>query len=136
MLIRACVIYAHTSMFPGQLRDPASDSSIQITTSATEIIQAAHTIVSQPRLDPRFIVFPLFLAGFATVDVGEKDLALSMIRAVEQHSYGGCTQSVRRLLETVYEKQRAALLRTGDSTSVDWVEEMELRGQPPLIYGI
>lgn len=136
MLIRACVIYAHTSLFPGQLCDPAPDSSVQIRTCVTEIIQAAHSIVSQERLDPRFIVFPLFLAGFATIEPVEKDLVLTMLRAVERHSYGGCTQSVRMLLETIFEKQRVAMLRTGDSSSVEWVEEMELRGQPPIIYGI
>jgi hypothetical protein len=101
-----------------------------------EILQAAHTVVSCERIDPRFVVFPLFIAGFAATEPAEKDLALNMIRAVERHSFGDCTQSVRILLEAVYEKQRIAILRSGDSSWVDWVEEMELRGQPPIIYGI
>lgn len=123
-------------MFTGHLSDPAPDSSVQIQTCVTEIIQAAHSIVSQEQIDPRFVVFSLFLAGFATGDLAEKSLAVDMMRAVERHSYGGCTKSVRMLLETICEKQRVAILRTGDSTSVGWVEEMELRGQPPIIYGI
>jgi hypothetical protein len=136
MLLRACVIYAHTSLFPEQIRDPAPDSIVQIRTCVTEILQAAHTIVSRELIDPRFIVFPLFMAGFAATEPAEKDLALTMIRTAEQHSFGSCTQSVKRLLEIIYEKQRVAILRTGDSSSVDWVEEMEQRGQPPIIYGI
>lgn len=136
MIIRACLVYAHTSMFPRQLFDATPASRIQIRTCVTEIIQAAHAIVSQEQLDPRFIVFPLFLAGVETTDPAEKDLALTIIRAVEQRSYGGCTQSVRSLLEMVYGKQHAAVLRMGDSTSVDWIEEKELRGHPPIIYGI
>lgn len=136
MLLRACLIYAHTSLFPGQLRYPAPDSKLHITTCVTEILQAARFVASQEHVDPRFMIFPLFIAGFAASEPAEKDLALTMIRAVEQHSFGGCTQSVRELLEIIYEKQRVAILRTGDSTLVDWVEEIELRGQPPIIYGI
>jgi hypothetical protein len=93
-------------------------------------------VVSKEGVDPRFIVFPLFIAGCAANEAAEKDLALNLITTVEQHSFGGCTQSVRRLLEVVYEKQRVAILRTGDSSLVDWVEEMELRGHPPIIYSI
>lgn len=136
MLVRACAVYAHTSLFPGQLGHPAPDSKLQITSCVKEILQAAHTVVSCERIDPRFVVFPLFIAGFAATEPAEKDLALNMIRAVERHSFGDCTQSVRILLEAVYEKQRIAILRSGDSSWVDWVEEMELRGQPPIIYGI
>ena len=76
------------------------------------------------------------LAGFAATEPGQKDIALNMIRAVEQHSFGSSTQSVRKLLEAIYENQRIAILQTGGSALVDWVEEMELRGQPPIIYGI
>ena len=136
MLLRACVIYAHSSLFPGQLRQPAPDSKHHITTCVTEILQAAHMVVSKEDVDPRFTVFPLFIAGCAATKPAERDLALNMIRAVEQRSFGSCTQSVRIYGEVVYEKQRVAILRSGDSTLVDWVEEMELRGHPPLIYGI
>jgi hypothetical protein len=93
-------------------------------------------IFSRQRIDPRFAVFPIFMAGFAASEPAQKDLALNMLRAVEQHSFGSSTQSVRMLLETIYEKQRVGILRTSGSVLVDWVEEMELRGQPPIIYGI
>jgi hypothetical protein len=93
-------------------------------------------IVLQERVDPRFIVFPLFIAGIAAMEPAEKDLASHIIRAVEQYSFGGCSQSVRIFLENIYEKQRVAILSTGDSNLVDWLEEMELRGRPPIIYGI
>jgi hypothetical protein len=136
MLLRACVIYAHTSLFAGQLSHPAPDSETQIRTCVTDILQAAHMIFSKQRIDPRFAVFPIFMAGFAASEPAQKDLALNMLRAVEQHSFGSSTQSVRMLLETIYEKQRAGILRTGGSVLVDWVEELELRGQPPIIYGI
>ena len=136
MLLRACTIYAHSSLFPGQLSNLTPDSKHHIATCVAEILQAAHLVVSNEQVDPRFIVFPLFIAGCAACEPAEKELALNMIRAVEQHSFGGGTQSVRKLLEVVYEKQRVAILNTGDSSLVDWVEEMELRGHPPIIYGI
>ena len=130
------MIYAHTSMYPNQLREPSPDSDTVVKACATEIIQAAHKILSQERYDLRFIVFPLLMAGFATNDPAEKNLALSLIKMVERHSYGGSTESVRRLLEAIYGKQRAAILQTGDCVSVDWVEEMELSGQRLVIYGL
>ena len=130
------MIYAHTSMFPDQLREPSPDSDPVIKACATEIIQAAHLILSQARYELRFIVFPLLMAGFATKDPAEKDLALSFIRTVERHSYGGSTESVRRLLETIYEKQRAATLQIGDCDCVHWMNEMELTGQRLVIYGL
>lgn len=105
-------------------------------TSVTKILQAVeHIVVPKAEVDPQFVVFPLFIAGYAASEPEKKDLALNMIKAVEQHSFGGCTQSVRGLLEVVYEKQRAAVLMN-ESTFVDWVHEMEVRGYPPIIYGI
>ncbi|KAF4633729.1 hypothetical protein G7Y89_g4387 [Cudoniella acicularis] len=136
MLYRACKIYADTSMFPGQLNEPLSEFDSDIETCSREIIQGAQIIISQERYELRFIVFPLFMAGFATRDVSEKDIALCLIKTMERHSYGGSTESVRRLLEVIYEKQRSAILRTGLTNEVDWAQEMELTGQQLIIYGL
>lgn len=123
-------------MFAGQLNDPSSSFEPEIRLYCREILQAAQMIISQEHFELRFIVFPLFMAGFASKDMSEKELALNLIRIVEQHSYGASTESVRRLLETVLDRQRDAILRTGTANEVDWVEKMELTGQQLIIYGL
>lgn len=96
----------------------------------------AQLITSQERVDHEFVVFSLFMAGIASREPQEKDLCLGMIRAVERLSYGRMTGSVRDLLERIYEKQRAAMVGSGDASSVDWVEEMKLGGQRIIMYGL
>ncbi|KAE8452215.1 hypothetical protein EG329_001682 [Mollisiaceae sp. DMI_Dod_QoI] len=128
MLYQACVIYAHTSMFPGQLDDPIRDLE-RVITLGKEIIDAARVVLSKERYDYRFIVFPVFMAGFATQDPVEKRIALDLILAIEEHEYRGSTADVRQLLQKLYERQRSATMETGDANSVDWIEEMEKSGQ-------
>lgn len=84
----------------------------------------------------RFVVFPLFLAGVFAANQGDKETALNLITAVEPHSFGGSIQSVRIVLQAIYNKQLEARLQTGVTTSVDWVEEMELSGQRLIITGL
>jgi hypothetical protein len=72
------------------------------------------------------------MAGFATKDPREKEV-LNIMRIIDGQSYGSSTESVRRLLETILEKQRAAIMRAGTASSVGWVEEVEKNG---LIIGL
>lgn len=99
-------------------------------------MQAASLLLSQERFEVRFVVFPLFLAGVFATDEGDKEMALNLITAVEPHSFGGSIQSVRAVLQAIYNKQRTAILETGVATSVDWVEEMESSGQRLIIIGL
>jgi hypothetical protein len=130
------MIYAYTSMYPGQLSSPAPDFESEIPSCCREIIHAAQFITSQDQFEFSYVVFPLFMAGFATKDPTEKEYALELIRAVETQSYGGGTKSVRRLLQNIYGKPRDAIVRNGDNASVDWVEEMERSGQRIILYGL
>lgn len=130
------MIYAHTSMYPGQFRSPAPDSESELRNCCREIIHAAQVITSRDQFEFSYIVFPLFMAGFATKDPAEKEQALELIRVVETHSYGGSTKSVRGLLENIYGKQRDAIVQHGNDASVDWVEEMERSGQRIIMYGL
>lgn len=76
------------------------------------------------------------MAGFATEDPNEKQEVLGLIKAMEKHSYGSSTESVRKLLQSITEKQRVALIQNGTANYVDWIEEMEKSGQKLIIYGI
>ncbi len=88
----------------------------------------------KPRVELPFAIFPLFMAGFSTIDLREKEEVLDIMRKIENHGYGGSMQSVIKLLEIVFEHQAMAILRTGTANSVEWVEEMEIRGL--MIYGL
>ncbi len=76
------------------------------------------------------------MAGIFTQDRNEKAIALNLIIAVEPHSLGRSIESVRVLLQMVYDKQREALLRFGDARGVDWVEEMEVGGLSLIMMGL
>ena len=93
-------------------------------------------MLSTQRCDLQYIVFPLFLAGFCTRNVTEKDTALELMAEVEKREYGGVADTLRRLLQTIYEKQSVAVAQTGDASSVDWVDEMERNGPRLIIYGL
>lgn len=133
MLYRACILYAHTSMFSGQLNDGIADEQ-QINTSSREIIEAARIVVRfEKSYEIRIVVFPLFMAGFATKDPGEKQMVLDLLLAVQQQESRASTESARNLLQKLYEKQRSAMMETGNANSVDWIEEAKKSGQRFII---
>ncbi|KAH6694380.1 fungal-specific transcription factor domain-containing protein [Leptodontidium sp. MPI-SDFR-AT-0119] len=136
LLFSVCILYTYTSMYSGQLHDPEPDTKAQIEVCCAEILYAVNTILSKERFDPRYIVFPLFLAGFCTRNSTEKDTALRFMIKVEKIEYGGATNKVRRLLQTIYGKQSVAIAETGNANSVDWVDEMEQSGQQLIMYGL
>jgi hypothetical protein len=133
MLYYTCVIYANTSLFLGQLAD--GRSKLRIATSVTYILLLANTIINLGRVDTRFMIFPLFIAGFAVSENLLKQLALHIIKIVEQSRFGGCIQGVRIFLEEIYQQQYTAAPGDSRPSSVDWVQEMERQGQL-IIYGI
>jgi len=63
-------------------------------------------------------------------------MALQRDEEVEKHGYGGSTDSARRLLQNIYEKQHIAVMQTGNANSVDWIDEMEQIGNRLIIYGL
>ncbi|KAK0126142.1 hypothetical protein ONS95_007761 [Cadophora gregata] len=136
LLFRVCILYTHTSMYSGQLDHPEPDTEAHINACCAEILHAVSIILSKERFDLRFIVFPLFMAGFCTRNLVEKNTALRFMMEVEKHGYGGSTDNVRRLLQTIYEKQRIAVMQTGNANSVDWIDEMEQSGHRLIMYGL
>ena len=123
-------------MYSGQLNHPEPDTEAQINACCAEILHAVSIILSKERFDMRFIVLPLFMAGFCTRNPVEKDTALRFMIEVEKHGYGGSPDSVRRLLQNIYEKQHIAVMQTGNANSVDWIDEMEQSGNRLIIYGL
>ncbi|KAH7417033.1 fungal-specific transcription factor domain-containing protein [Cadophora sp. MPI-SDFR-AT-0126] len=136
LLFRVCILYTHTSMYSGQPNDLDPNAEAQISTCCAEILHAVSIILSKERFDIRFIVFPLFMTGFCTRNSAEKDTALRFMIEVENQGYGGSTDNARRLLQTIYEKQRIAVMQTGNANDVDWIDEMERSGNRLIFYGL
>ncbi len=123
-------------MYPGQLRDPEPGFDLEVRACCTEIFHAVGMAVSREVFDMRFVVFPIFIAGFSTIDPNEKETAMNLMVELEKHGYGGSIKGARKLLQTIYQKQRAAVVQIGDDNSVDWIDEVELSGQRLIMYGL
>ena len=125
MLYRACIIYSHTSMWIQQRLDTGPEFDSEIADCAFEILRTSSRVIeAEHQLELRFFVFPLFMAGFASVDGTQKMMALDLIKQMEGKSIGGNTSTTRKTLETVYETQTTRFMVTGQDRDVDWMEVM------------
>lgn len=123
-LYRACIIYSHTSMWPGQRLETSPDYDTEIAVASKQILQMTRKALDEERSDCRYLVLPVFIAGFASTNGGQRTQALDLIRQMEKDSIGRNTAVTRKALSTVYEKQNERFMNTGQSLDVDWMEVM------------
>lgn len=126
-LLRAVIIYMHTSMYPSQIVLP--EVLPEVASCVSDILVAAQRIIASNRLELRYIVFPLFIAGYATRSEEQKKLSLEFLEKMDEDSLGGNTNEVRKLLEIIHQLQRET------NEVVDWVQEMKKRGLSLVIFG-
>jgi len=112
------------------------DAVDDVFTSATEIIELSRQIVADERWELQFIPFSLFLSGVVSRKKEEKALALKLMTAFERESYGENTASIRRLLETIYDKQQTTTKNGKHDLEVDWLEVMDGSGPRLVMFGI
>ncbi|KAI9879921.1 MAG: hypothetical protein M1823_006786, partial [Watsoniomyces obsoletus] len=121
-LYRACIIYSHTSMWSTQRRDTSPDYDTEIAVASNQILQMASRILADGRLDCRFLVFPCFMAGYAST-VGDMQMnALDLIGRMDRVSIGRNTAATKTALGKVYQKQNERFMTTGQSLDVDWMD--------------
>lgn len=136
-LYRACIIYSHTSMWPCQRMDMSPDCETEITTASQQILQVSQAIMANDSNSSRFLVFPLFMAGFASAVDREKMLVIDMIQQMEQGCIvGRNTRATRKALEAIYEQQHAKFMHNGHSLDVDWLQVMAERGLTVVNFGL
>jgi hypothetical protein len=119
-------------MWPGQRLDEPSDT---VGEHASKILQFASPFM-QCVLEQSFMVFPVFLAGFASRNPSQQMLAIDLLRSMEMNSIGGNIRATRMLLEQVCEEQKAAIMREGTGLMVDWKVHMERTGMKFLHAGL
>lgn len=112
------------------------DAADEVFTSVTEIIELSGQVVADERWELQFIPFSLFLSGVVSRKKEEKRLALKLMTALERESYGENTATMRRLLETIYDKQQATTRNGQQNPEVDWLEVMEGSGPRLVMFGL
>ncbi|KAK5076266.1 hypothetical protein LTS08_006894 [Lithohypha guttulata] len=135
-MYRACMIYSHTSMWPCQRTDTSPDFDPEITAAAQQILQVSQAIVSTQAKSSRFLVFPLFMAGWASTSGNQKLLVQDLIQKLEEESLGCNTRTTRRALQAVYERQNQHFMRTGQSLDVCWLDVMREQGLTVVNFGL
>lgn len=118
-------------MFPHQRSLPlAAQSDIFADTERRilSILHLATAYLETGQLHHRFIIFPLFIAGFATALPDVKVQVLNLVKAFEGSAVGGNTYTTRRLLSTVLEEQRRVVGEGGRMEDVDWLRVARERG--------
>ena len=125
-------------MYPGQMEEDPVDNNIEaiISTRVTEIIELARKIVEEERWEMQSILFSLFLAGVVSKNQDEKTLALNLMTTLERQSCGRNPKMIRRLLTTIYDKQKMTPRNGAQTLGLDWVEEMRMNGLQLVMFGI
>ena len=111
-------------------------ASKDIAESSDTILQLAHEVVKRNHLEQRYMVFPVFMAGFAATSASEKTLAVDILKYFERETIGRNTEVSRKLLEAVYQKQDERLMQNEICMDVDWIEIMRQKGTEVVHFGI
>lgn len=128
ILYRACIIYSHTTMWPTQRLESGSPNHPKVSQYAREILQLGREIIDNGHLERKFIVFPLFMAGFVSESTADREEALELLTALEQKTMGRVANASKLLLELVYERQEMSLQSGGNVLDVDWVQIVVEKG--------
>ncbi|EME39143.1 hypothetical protein DOTSEDRAFT_75032 [Dothistroma septosporum NZE10] len=136
----AAIIYARTSMFPGQRsipfagqQDVVNDTERRVAT----IMAITSEQIKHHMLDQRGSIFPLFIAAFATGDFRTKEQIIDQIRAFEGQGIGQNTYRTRQLLVAVRDEQLTqASMGPGRMERVDWLEIARQRGLKVVNCGL
>ena len=130
------MIFSHTSMWPSQRLDTGPEFDSEIALCVSEILRTANAVVNAGRLEHRFMIFPLFMAGFASMDGNQKMMALDLISTMERHSIGSNTRATRHALQIIYEEQTRRFMHTGHSLDVNWTDVMVEQGLLVVNFGL
>lgn len=132
ILFQAAVIYARTSMFPGQRLIPtANQADIHADTErrCLSILTLAGADLEAGLMERRHVGFPLLMAGVATTQPDAKIQAMNIMTAFQREGgIGQNTYRTRQLLVAVCEEQRAVVSAGGRMEQVEWQVLAKKRG--------
>lgn len=126
-------------MFPSQRTLPSANKSAlaaDTETRVSHILTLTQSILESGDLARREVVFPCFIAGFATTDPNTKVRFVSLLRAFEGYGIGQNTSVVRKLLVGVYEEQRRGVESGRGMEGVEWLRWGRERGMSVVNCGL
>ena len=115
-------------MWPGQRLCIGDQSIPEFSESVCKILQLGREITANGFDQRKFMVFPIFMAGIATRNPPDQQLALQILKLLERNSIGKVMMATRQILEIVYEEQRELAIQGGHPMMVDWVNTVAERG--------
>lgn len=127
-LYHACIIYSYTSMWPRQRLCMGDKPIPELSESICKILQLGREITANGFNQRKFMVFPIFMAGIATRNSPDQQLALQILKLLERNSIGKVMMATRQILEIVYEERREVAMQGGHPMMVDWVNTVAERG--------
>jgi len=130
-LSQAFFIYSHTSMWQNQGREVSTATARQIGKWSRRILEIAAEAMRKDRSPSEQLLFPVFLAGFASKDPYERQQALTYVRTADQEIFGQNLKNMGEALEAVQKMQT----ERGDAEgwwSINWIHVLKLRNPPAV----
>jgi hypothetical protein len=104
--------------------DTGAEFDGEIANCSSTILQIGEDMIKKARLQLRFLVFALFMAGVASSSGSDKRRALDLISAMENDAVGRNATITRNLIQIVYDRQAKQFMSEGHSLGVDWIDIM------------
>jgi len=123
-------------MFPGQQLQNTLDIQNEVAHRCSTILSLANSVVEAQNFDQHHVVFPIFVAGFATPDPDAKVHALKLMRAMEGTGISRNATRSRELLTAVCEEQRIRVMTGTRPEEVDWIVLAKARGMGVVNFGL
>ena len=126
-------------MFPGQPLIPTANQAAFLADTGnrvSHILTLTMSIFANGELDRREVVFPIFMAGFATNNPNAKAKTIDLLKSYEGHGIGQNTSVVRRLLVAVCDEQNRRVAAGRRMEEVEWLRVGRERGLSVVNCGL
>lgn len=96
----------------------------------------ADAAVALQNYDQHQLIFPVFIAGFANLEMETQSRALELLRVMEGTGISRNATRSRELLSMVFDEQRARVLNGGRAEEVDWIDVSKAKGMGVVNFGL
>ncbi|KAL1302235.1 hypothetical protein AAFC00_002660 [Neodothiora populina] len=130
------MLYLDTSMYPGQRLHNTLEVREDVSRRCTTIIAMTTSVVEAQDYDQHHIVFPIFMAGFATEKAEVKVHAINLLNAMEGTGISRNVTRSRELLVSVCEEQEMCAMAGAQAEEVDWITLAKSKGIAIVNFGL
>ncbi|KAH0445659.1 hypothetical protein KCU90_g241, partial [Aureobasidium melanogenum] len=122
------VVYSNSSLYPTQPFHLTPSQRAETRLHSLKILSIADAAVALQNYDQHQLVFPVFIAGFANVDMETQSRAIELLRVMEGTGISRNATRSRELLSMVFDEQRARVMNGGRAEEVDWIDVSKATG--------